>query len=159
MSIKITHKTVGRKESQLLMDNLDTHKKNRQEFDSIGLEVLNVMKQKINQSVKRPGSTKKLEDSINIDYFKDGWGVGRIASLVPYWAAHNWGSGHMIGKRVPSGEFRPGNPEPNTNDFRAGRWHKGGKFSFIVKNPIPATNYIERTAEWLVSRIKRFVSK
>ena len=159
MSIGIEYKKFGKSEEKIIIEDMNSQKQDKQEFNLIGLEVAQEMKSKISQSIKRPESSKKLEYAITVDYFSNGWGVGRISSLPIYWAAFNWGSGHLIGKRVPTGEFRPGNPEPNKSDFRKGRWHKSGRFSFIVKNPIPATNYIERTAEWLINRIRKFADR
>ena len=121
------------------------------------------------------GEPSTLEKNINVEFFEGGWGVGDIEELnenAPYWAAINWGSDHMVGKRVPSGFFSPGLPNPTPDAFRQGRWNVneidsanipggdtgfpgtgGAHWSFIVSKPIPPMNYIEQTGIWLDTRL------
>ena len=62
----------------------------------------------------------------------------------------NWGSAHMVGKQLPVGGFNPGNSRPSQSDFRTGRWEKGkANYAPIVTKPIPATNFLENTVNWL----------
>ena len=122
------------------------------------------MRDTIDQDKVRPQADEPttLEDTIQAEYFDDGgWGVGDMDQLdenAPYWLAVNYGSDHMVGKIVPQGAFAPGNPEPDPNNFREGRWKKGqGKHLFVVKNPIPAMNYIEKTINWLQEKFASIV--
>lgn len=115
----------------------------------------------IRANKKRPqnGEDLTLEDNIKFEVFEGGWGVGDIEELkkeAPYWAAINFGSSHMVGKRVPNGKFEPGQEQPDQAFFRNGRWQKGeGHFSFVVKNPIPAMNFVEKTVFWLSDIINK----
>lgn len=108
---------------------------------------------------KRPqnGEELSLENHIKTEFFEGGWGVGAIEELkenAPYWAAVNWGSSHMVGKRVPNGAFSPVKEQPDQAFFRQDRWVKGkGHYSYVVKRPIPAMNYIEKTIFWLSDAI------
>ena len=116
----------------------------------------------IQENKVRPqnGMPATLEHNINCENFSDGgWGVGNIEDLnqnAPWWPAINWGSSHMVGRRVPNGSFDPGIAHPTPDAFRDGRWIKGtGHWSFIVHNPIPPMNYIEKTIDWLRSEINK----
>ena len=116
---------------------------------ALGIEVCNEMKNRIKNNIKRPGSTGTLVNSITVEPIKDGWGVGNTNNMPVYWRAFNWGSAHMVGKKLPVGGFTPGNAKPSKSDFRAGRWQKGtGNYAPIVKKPIPATNFLESTVTW-----------
>ena len=134
----------------------------KEELNQLGSDTASKMIEFIQQNKVRPqnGEPQDLESHINTEFFEDGWGVGDIDLLndnAPYWAAVNWGSDHMVGKRVPAGFFEPGNPIPDPSSFRQGRWNvdtlggglSGGglgqgrkHYSFIVLNAIPAMNYI-----------------
>ncbi len=151
-------------------DNEDIKK----QISLLGSQTQDKMKDFINGNKVRPqnGEAIQLENSITLEIFdKDGWGIGDIDylnTLAPYWAAINWGSSHMVGRRVPSGYFSPGIPNPTVDAFRDGRWVEneflgggmvggntgfpgtgGAHWSFIVKNPIMPMNYIENTVFWL----------
>jgi hypothetical protein len=148
----------------------------KKQLDDIGYETAEKMIEIIDDNKVRPQADdpKTLEANINTETFEDGFGVGDIQALnenAPYWPAINWGSSHMVGKRVPNGYFSPGQPNPTPDAFRQGRWNTGqdqggmaggntgfagsgkGHWSFIVNQPIPPMNYIEKTADWLDIRI------
>ena len=96
---------------------------------SLGGQTAQEMKAIIDENKKRPqaGEPTTLEDNIDVEYFADGvsWGVGEISKLnknVPYWAAVNYGSDHMVGKQMPVGVFDPGIAVPDAGSFREGRF-------------------------------------
>jgi hypothetical protein len=130
-----------------------------EKFRQLGYDTAEKMISIIIQNKLRPqaGQDLDLENHIDVEFFEDGWGVGDIAELndiAPYWAAINFGSAHMVGRRVPSGAFSPIRSNPDPTFFRQDRWVEGaGHWSFIVKNPIPAMNYIEKTVFWLDGEI------
>jgi len=125
----------------------------------LGLATPNKMKDVIKKSKVRPqaGEPTELEDSISVDFFGNkGWGVGNLLKLPIYWKAFNWGSFHMVGKHLPKGAFAPGNPKPDSSNFRDGRFKKGtGSFSPIVKKPILPTNFLEKTHFWVASELAK----
>jgi hypothetical protein len=136
----------------------------KEQINNLGLETSLEMKKIINDNKVRPQSDEAtvLENNIDVEYFTEGgWGVGDIDTLkshAPWWAAINFGSSHMVGKRLPLGTFNPSEPKPTQSMFRLGRWKKGEDYngemySPIVKKPILATNFIEKTAFWLVNKI------
>jgi hypothetical protein len=139
------------------------------EIMKLGDETSDKMISIIQENKKRPqnGEPTVLEDNLKVDKFdnKDtyGWQIGNISILdqvVKYWRAINWGSLHMIGKHLPSGIFQPGNPKPDSDNFRDGRWVKGeGGYSPIVKNPIPAMHYIEQTKFFLENKLNDLLNK
>lgn len=151
--------------------DLDTTDKDiRKKLDDLGKETAEKMIEIIDDNKVRPQSDEPttLEDHITCELFDGGFGVGDIADLnenVGYWAAVNFGSSHMVGRRVPSGFFNPGQANPSPDAFREGRWKQGdldtgvpgvgAHFSFVVNKPIPAMNYVEKTAIWLDNRIDK----
>ena len=112
------------------------------------------MKEIIKGNTKRPGSVGTLAESIKAyEINANTVGVGKVSELPIYWAAQNFGSGHLVGKRVV-GHFSPGNPFPDSGSFRAGRLihHSTGIEPFIpidISKPIPPMNYIQKTVNWL----------
>lgn len=150
-----------------IKSSVNTHEEHlRQQISDLGDETSQKMKEVIEQNKVRPqaGEPKTLEETINVEHFADGgWGVGDINVLnqkVPYWRAVNFGSAHMVGKKVPMGAFNPGDPEPNAESSRQGRWKKGdGKHIFTVKNPIPPMNYIEKTVNFLKLKFASLTAK
>lgn len=166
MAITITFKAkTGDPFNEIIKDIKDGLINLKEEVNKLGGETALQMILSIQGSKKRPqnGEPSDLEKNINCDFFDDGWGVGDVNLLkenAPYWAAVNWGSDHMVGKSVPNGFFSPGNPQPDFDAFRSGRWNVGTNqgegigegrkhWSFIVQNAIPAMNYIESTVFWL----------
>lgn len=128
--------------------------------NKLGLATQMFMQNFIESHKKRPsGATPVLSKSINLDLFGGkGFGVGKISLLPRYWASINFGSAHLIGKRVPTGAFVPGESKPNPASFRSGRWIPGaGNFSFISKKPIQAMNFVENTSHYLSAKIDDIV--
>lgn len=145
----------------------------KQQINELATETQVEMVHVITDNKVRPqnGEPLLLENHIHIYFFEDGWGLGDVDELnqfAPYWAAINWGSDHMVGKRVPDGYFAPGGAKPEVSSFRQGRWNVGelgdggfgnGKthWSFIVQTPIPPMNYIEKTTFWLDGKLQEIV--
>lgn len=140
----------------------------KKSLNDLGPKTQEKMKSIIGESKVRPqnGEPLDLENHISLEYFEDGWGVGDIDILndqAPYWAAINWGSSHLLGKRVPMGAFSPGEPKPSQDFFRQGRWAEGvagytqAHYSFIVQKPIEPMNYIETTVDWLKGQIDELI--
>jgi len=119
-----------------------------------------IIQKKIQESIKRPGSTGDLAEAFQTYMTSRGYGVGKISYLnrvVPYWRHQDAGS-EAIGANwqhpVPKGQFSPGEPKPDAGSFQNGRWIPGGQYSFIPKNPIPAKNYIIRTLAEILPKIR-----
>lgn len=137
------------------------------EIEKLAKETETVIKQKITDGIRRPGSTGKLADAMRAERINAfSWGVGNILSLnaeVPYWRHINFGSlaiGANWQHRVPKGGFSPGQSKPDGGSSRAGRWNVGSdSFSFIPKNPIPAHNYIDKTIAEIPSIILRVLGR
>lgn len=133
------------------------------EFKKLGEETAEYMKSTINSSKVRPQADEPtdLENNIKVEHGQNSWGVGNIEELdktAPYWRAVNFGSSHMVGKHLPTGVFDPGEPAPNKEWFRRGRWKKGQDYNGeqyrpIVTQPILPMNYIERTVVWVTNSI------
>jgi hypothetical protein len=144
------------------------------QVDDLGPKTADKMKQIIRDHKVRPQADEEtvLENAIECEFFDGGWGVGNIDTLndkAPGWAAINFGSSHMVGRRVPMGQFAPGEPAPDQGSFREGRWKVGegdggqagggfkgagkSRYSFVVKNPIPPMNYIDMTGFWLYGEL------
>ncbi len=147
--------------------SINTHEETlRKQISDLGDETSEKMKEIIEEGKVRPqaGEPKTLEETIKVEHFTDGgWGVGDIDSLnqeAPYWRAINFGSFHMVGKKVPVGAFNPGDPVPNQESSRQGRWKKGdGPHLFTVKNPISPMNFIEKTINFLKARFEQLKAK
>lgn len=161
LSLKFVGKT-NDPMSEIIKEVQADTKEIQDQINSLGDQSLVIMKETIQSSKKRPqaGQPTALENAIEIEKFSDGWGIGDIEKLrkdAPWWAAFNFGSSHMVGKHLPKGVFDPGEPSPNDSFFRQGRWSKGSnyngeQYSPIVKKPIPATNFIEKTIFWVSSK-------
>ena len=150
MRVKISVVKKGKPLKSTLTEQVKISTKLRSRFMMLGIQVRDEMKNRIKASIKRPGSTGRLLNSITYEPLKDGWGVGNTSIMPIYWRAFNWGSAHLVGKQMPVGGFNPGNPKPSQSEFRKGRWQKGkGNYAPIIKKPIPATNFLENTVNWL----------
>jgi len=137
----------------------------RFEITALGDEAREKMVDTIRTRTKRPqaGDEPVLENNLTITSFNGltsfGWGLGEIARLddvAIYWKAVNFGSRHIVGLTLPKGQFAPGNPEPNSSNFRDGRWDKGGgTYHARINRPIPAMNYIQTTEAFVRRRINK----
>lgn len=131
-------------------------------------ETLDKIRSIIRAGKKRPAGAKDvLEDAMTSEKIGDGkdtigFGVGNIEKLkveAPHFLAINFGSSHMVGKKVPLGAFKPGIKEPIGSAGYHSRWYVGeGKRTFIVKRPIKPIDYIERTAFWLANAWDKLIS-
>lgn len=161
--MRIVVKDVGNSFKEIYEDLTKIDKDLTSQMMEVGDQAAIKMRSIIADGKVRPqtGEPTKLENNIDVEYQKNGWGVGDIEKLkakAPHWAAINWGSSHMKEKWLPPGIFGPGNPKPNSADSRTGRWIPGGStgttsYSGKVKNPIPAKNYIEKTVNFVRSKI------
>lgn len=161
MSVKIRFLTEqGFKE---LQESVSADIKNlKSQIRKLGPLTCEKMKEIIQESKVRPqaGEPTVLEDNIDVEMYADdkGFGVGDIDKLnkkAKHWRAVNFGSNHLVGKKLPSGYFNPDpeNGRPNGAYFRKGRWKFPGPFSTTIKKPIPAMNYIEKTVSFLRRQI------
>ena len=106
---------------------------------------------------KRDGSHGKLEGAIKVEKLADDEvGVGNILEMnkdVPYWMLLNNGGMVSPGARKVAGYF--GNDNAPNSSFTGTGVGKEQFFNawfthmMIVKNPIGAVNYIEKTKDWL----------
>lgn len=159
---------------KILMENVnDLQKLATEESNNLGRATAEKMKEVIATNKVRPqaGEPTDLENGIDVEIFpnNEGWGVGNIDKLnadenTKGWRATNYGSSHTVGLQLPKGVFDPGEPAPNGAFFRKGRFKKGEEYNDesyapIMKKPIPAMNYIEKTVNWLQNEINTFIDK
>ena len=140
--------------------------------DLIRLAVLlrDNMRNIISTEKTRDYSSNRLEHYINfetnygssLDTFV---GVGNIDVLdknAPYWAIINWGGMVPPKARKVVGSFGNGNP-PNPSLAGTGvgteAFYRDGQFLMIVRNPIKAFNYIERSESLLSVALDSIVRK
>jgi hypothetical protein len=128
------------------------------------------MKDIIKESTIRPSATHKLENAIEAEQIDAlTYGVGKVSDLnqkAPYWRHINYGSlgiGAKFQHQLPKGTFQPGVAEPVPN-LQDGRWVSnkystiGGKMYMpIVKKPIQAKNFIEKTLAWALTNFRTIV--
>jgi hypothetical protein len=141
----------------------------RSEIRNLGDETLLEMQSTIVKNKVRPqaGEPEDLENNLTVEHFETpdtvGWGVGDISHLeskeeTKGWRAVNYGSGHMVGKKMPP-YFTPGKTPPTSEKSREGRANpesKGGHGGgVLVTKPIPPMNYIEKTVNYLRGKINR----
>jgi hypothetical protein len=124
------------------------------------------MKEVIADSTIRPGATHKLENAIQSEQIDAlTWGVGKVSDLntkAPYWRHINYGSleiGANFAHVLPKGTFQPGVSIPVSN-LQDGRWTPqmygtvgGNLYTPLVKKPILAKNYIEKTLAWALTNL------
>lgn len=122
------------------------------QVEELAKETERVIKEKITQSLQRPGSTGNLAFHFYAEKLGNAsWGIGNIAVLnanAKYWKWLNYGVAGT-GRRIPpptKGYFSPGIPYPDGSAFRQGRWYTDSKpYLMIPGRPIEAHNYIEKT--------------
>lgn len=159
----------GASPKQIVYESLKMEETMKKKVNELGQRALNYMLEIIESSLVRPSPAgeSNLMKSIKIEYFIGGWGIGNIAELkttAPYFLALNFGFSGNVGKRVPKGHFSPGNSAPDKGAYRQGRFYSGkadseGKtYSFIVDKAIQPIDYIEKTANWLESEIKKLLN-
>ncbi len=139
------------------------------EIEKLAKETANVMKQKVTDSIQRPGSTGNLADSINAEKISElSWGIGNISYLnthAKYWRWINYGVAGT-GRTTPPtsiGFFSPGQSAPSRSAFGQGRFTQSsgadGGFLMIPTKPISAHNYIEKTLTEIPNIILRVLGK
>lgn len=115
-------------------------------------ETVKVIRDKIAESIQRPGSTGKLASGFFSEKIQEGYGIGNIDYLnqnAKYWHWQNYGIAQS-GRTTPPtsiGTFTDG--QPDRNSFRQGRFiHSSegdGGYLMIPTRPLEAMNYIEKT--------------
>lgn len=101
---------------------------------------------------------KHLKDVIKVEHFKDGIGIGNVATMTaetPYWRVVNDG-GYVPPKT--HGFFGSGNPQGGAGGDSSFTFSKNGP-QLVPTTPIPAMRYIEKTAAWVEANIRRFLDK
>lgn len=127
----------------------------RRQLEVLALSTERVIKEKITESIQRPGSTGNLANSFFAERITDSsWGVGNISFLnskAPYWRWINFGVAGT-GRKVPPksiGSFNPAPGAPSADAFGTGRFQQnsgpGGGFLLIPTKAIEPHNYIQRT--------------
>lgn len=131
-------------------------------------ETVRIIRQNIQASIKRSGSTGNLASGFFTEKILNGHGVGNIDELnreLPYWAWMNDGIAGT-GRRIPPGSdevnnrgaFQPGDSAPGTGSNQ--RWRVGTGFHLIFpKNPIEAKNYIENTISEILTKAPNIIGK
>ena len=143
LRIRITGK--GYEKIQKDLDNIEI--KSKASMVKLGDATVDTMRGHIKSSIKREGSTGKLENSIRTHIFSLGKrmvvGIGKVIELPIYWAVQNFGSSHLLGKMIP-GYFGDGErPQAGAGGQRF--TYKRKSFLMTPKKPIPAMNFVERT--------------
>ena len=126
---------------------------NRQTF-VLSEETVKVIRNKIAESIKRPGSTGNLASSFFSEPIAEGYGIGNINYLnqnAKYWHWLEYGIAQS-GRTIPpttTGFFTPGQAEPMQSEFRTGRFEYSGDYAYAyLLNPrraIEPHNYIAKT--------------
>lgn len=117
-------------------------------------ETVKEIRNKIAESIQRPGSTGNLASSFFSEKIPEGYGIGNIDYLnsnAKYWHWQNYGVAQS-GRTIPpmsTGFFAPGQAEPMQSEFRTGRFEYTGDYAnaYLLnpKRAIEPHNYIERT--------------
>ena len=135
----------------------------KSQVDKIGEEAEKEIKDIIKDSKVRPqaGEPTTLEDNMKLEKFENGWGIGNIAILdkvAKYWRAINYGSSHMVGKKMPP-YFTPGKTQPSSDNFREGRVNYGGSKGkgggVVVTKAIQPMNFISRTVKVISEKFNK----
>lgn len=136
----------GKPLNQVILDTRKMLEADKNRVRNLGQLTLNEMHSQIETAIKHPDkSTKKLINSVNLEFFSDGvsWGVGKISELAAHWAAFNWGGKWTI--RAKKGKYLK---------FK----NKEGKWTYrkSVEHNHPASNFLEKTIHWLDTAISTF---
>lgn len=129
---------------QSSLDNIAI--KSRGDLHTIGQSSVDTMQSEIRSSISREGSTGTLEKSVKSYIFELGKmivvGIGKLSEMPIYTMAQNFGSAHLVGKKVP-GYFGE-NERPVSGGSGQKFTYKRKSFLMTPKKPIAAKNYIER---------------
>jgi hypothetical protein len=128
-------------------------------------ETVEVMRNHITSSIQRPNSSGNLANNITAEKILNGYGVGNISLLntnAPYWHWINYGVAQS-GRTIPpatKGYFSPGDPIPNSNSFRDGRFTQDSDgYMMIPTRPIQPHNFIQRTIQEIPLIINSVLSR
>jgi len=112
------------------------------------------IRNKIAESIQRPGSTGNLASSFFSEKTADGYGIGNIDYLnqkSSYWHWLEYGIAQS-GRKIPpmsTGYFDPGQAEPMQSEFRTGRFQYTGDYAnaYLLnpKRAIEPHNFISKT--------------
>lgn len=117
-------------------------------------ETVKEIKNKIAESLQRPGSTGHLASAFFAEKIAKGYGIGNIDYLNQnakswYWLEHGIA---QSGRKIPpitTGFFAPGQAEPMQSEFRTGRFEYTGDYAHAYllnpKRAIEPHNYISKT--------------
>ena len=119
----------------------------------ISEETVKEIRNKIAESLQRPGSIGNLASSFFAEKIPEGYGVGNINYLnqnAKQWHWLEYGIAQS-GRKVPpqtTGFFAPGQAEPMQSEFRTGRFEYTGNYTHAyLLNPqraIEPHNYIAK---------------
>lgn len=135
------------------------------QVEAMAKETESVIKQKIKDSIQRPGSTGNLANNFYAEKISDrAWGIGNIAVLntnAKYWKWLNYGVAGT-GRRIPPssmGSFSPLAIAPDAGLFREGRFVQDGSFPMTPTKAIEPHNYIEKTLSEIPNIIRLVLSR
>ena len=112
-------------------------------FHDIGKQTAEYMVDLIDQNSKTTALPKGLRKTISYEKITDNsWGVARISSLPRWWAIINYGGNYIINAKNKVLKFKG----------KAGEW----VYRKSVNHIVTATNYIERTINFLTTRLSMF---
>lgn len=161
----------GKKFDNLIryIDNNLLYAQAQEGIRTLGHHTADKMRQVIDSERKRPDKgTHKLENSITAETISTTGGVemgiGRISKMkeeAPYWEVLDKG-GYIPnnGNLVPLGAFIPGEPKPNSANFRQGNWNVGeGKYTFRAQRPIEGIDYVGKSIRNLDNELKEMITK
>jgi len=173
--VRVVIKRYGKSPKELLLDLENQWFEFQAEALDVGKSLHIFVKEYIKNHAKRPGYKGKIADAISydesIEMGKVSFAIGDIAQLDEKtnraWRAVNWGSSHMVGRKLPVGYFRPGQAKPDRSHFREGRWYSTGgtmsKYAPYVKMPIPPMYFVEalitKGREAIFNLINKFLER
>ena len=158
--IKITSK--GKNPIQFLKEiNGKIHFEFQEELVKTCEATAELMRQTIKDSIKRPGSTGKLENSIQSEVLDSTGGIkigiGKISELPIYWEVLNNG-GYVPPANL--GYFGDNNsPKAGASGEQWTHTGKSSDFLMKPKKPIEPVRYVEISEEQLTKHIEKEIKK
>jgi len=161
--LKIT--TRGRKNPSLWIQDIakEIYPEVQNRLLEIANETVQNMRNIISDSIKRLGSTGRLENSIKLDLLSTTagihFGIGKISELPPYWEVLNDGGyvppinrGFFAGGLGLSGEGVP----PQSGQAGEQWIHTGSKADYLLnpRKPIDPVGYINVSSEIMNTQIR-----
>jgi len=169
--VRVVIKRYDKSPKELLLDLENQWFEFQAETLDVGKSLHNFVKEYIKNHAKRPGYKGKIADAISydesIEMGKISFAIGDIAQLDEKtdraWRAVNWGSSHMVGRKLPVGYFRLGQAKPDRSHFREGRWYSTGgmmsKYAPYVKIPIPPMYFVEELIKEGKKQINKLIAE